>query len=288
VYGYGGTTNMPPRTSDSGITYDSENLTENRLTFSGVDGESKLEKNISLYGRIETVKEFDSIYPTRTGTVSSISSDFKVFMDSGVDFNVNEYLLSGIPPKITFLTGKLIGLTFNISFMNSSKQFTMDLYTDPSGSYPNTLIYPMVGDTYKLFDIFMPESYITAASVLLQAATQEYIDKQSKPLAVYEAEIDEEYIQSKSIVLFLGDLVRIISAPFGIDNTYEIKELTQKITKPFQYSIKFGDVIPKSLLTLLKQTNFKVNQSIYSVQNNSVTNNQVTNIAGEDLTWQQL
>jgi hypothetical protein len=288
VYGYGSMKNLPPRTADSGITYDSENLTDNRLMFAGVDGESRLEKNTALYGRIESVQEFD-IYPTRTGVVSSITpSNRRLFIDSTMDFNINDYLLPGIVPKITFIAGKLIGLTFNVAYNNANKQYTMDYYSDESGSYPNSLIYANIGDTYKLYDISMPQSYINEAALRLEQATQSYLDSHSRPSELYEAEIDEEYIQSKGIVLFLGDMIRIVSSSFQIDNLYDIKELNQGITNPNKYSIKFGDIIPKSLLNLLKSNNFKTQQSIYSVQNTQVTNNQVTNIMGQDLQWQDL
>jgi hypothetical protein len=181
-----------------------------------------------------------------------------------------------------------MGLTFNISFSYSTKQITVDYYSDESGQYPNEIIYAKVGDTYRLFDIYFPESYIVDATTRLQQATQSYLDRQSKPLALYEAEIDPNYIQAHNINLNLGDVVRIISPTFQIDNSYEIKELTQKITNSNIYTFKFGDIIPKSLVNLLKQTNFKVQQSIYSVQNNSITNNEVVNITGEDLSWETL
>ncbi len=73
----------------------------------------------------------------------------------------------------------------------------------------------------------MPLSYITDASQRLKDETQKYLDKNSNTLDLYEAVVDEEFILDNSIVLAIGDLVRIVSPPFDIDNTYEIKELTQ-------------------------------------------------------------
>lgn len=289
VYGYGATTNMPPRTSDSSITYDGDLLTENRLSFDGVNGESKLENNTGVYGNVESIQEFNDIYPTRTGVVTSVSSSQdNIFYDSTVDFDVNDHLLAGIKPKINFITGKLIGLDFNITFVDSTNEFTLDYYTDESGAYPNDIIFPEVGDQYKLFDISMPLSYIEEASTRLQEATQSYLDNQSKRLELFQGDIDQEFIQLYEIVLNLGDIIRVVSAPFAIDNSYEIKELTQGITDPNKYSVKFGDVIPKSLLTLLTLNNFSTQQSIYNVQRTSVTNNEVTNITGSDTEWQKL
>ncbi len=288
VYGYGSTKNLPPRIADEGETYDGELLTENRLSFNGVDGESKLENNVDIYGRIESIQEFD-IFPNRLGTVSSIdANNRRLFYDVEIDFDVNTQLLAGIVPKVKFITGKLIGLAFNVSFDNSETKFTMDYYTDESGRYPNDIIFADVGDTYRLFDIIMPNSYIVEASEDVRQATQDYVDAQSISMNFYEGNIDEEFIELYNLILNLGNLIRVVSTSFGIDNSYEIKVLRQNITNPNKYSIQFGDIIPKGLITSLLTNNFKTQQSIYNVQKNSVSTTNVTNIIGEDISWQGL
>lgn len=286
VYGYGSIDNLPPRTAEEGQTYDSPLLTENRLAFSGVDGESKLENNIALFGRVETIQEFDDIKPEYTGVVTSIDSeDVSIFFDTNIDFDINDQLLSGIKPKITFLTGKLIGLTFDISFDDDDKEITMDIYSDESGDYPNDIIFAEVDDEYKIFDLIMPESYITDAETRLEDAVQTYLDESSDILSFYEGNIDSQYIQTNQIVLNLGELIRVVSTSFLIDNLYEIKELIQNINDPNKYIVKFGDILPRSLLSLIKSTNFNTNNYIYQVSKSSVTTNQVINIIGERIEW---
>jgi len=293
VYGYGATSNLPPRiATPPQITYDSSLLTENRLSFVGVGGESKLEKNIALFGRIETVQEFD-ISPEKTGSITGINSgDLRIFTDTSIEFDIEAQKIQGIKPKITFLTGSLIGLTFDISFVFSTKTVTMDYYSDESGQYPNSVIKANIGDQYKLFDIIMPQSYLTDAESRLKDATQAYLDSNSSNIEVYEGTIDEYYIRANSMAIFLGDFIRIVSATFAIDNLYEVKELVQGITNPYKYTIKFGDVLPKSLLSSLKSINFANKQEIYNINKNTYTinesNNQITNILGQDLTWQDL
>jgi hypothetical protein len=288
VYGYGSTQNLPPRTGD-GLTYNSPLLTENRLYFEGVNSESKLEKNTDKYGKRETVQIFEEIKPERTGTITSLdASDYRSFFDSNIDFNINEQKMEGIKPKIKFISGPLIGLQFDISYDNSGKKITMDLFTDDSGTYPNETIKPGIGDEYKLFDIIMPQSYIDDATERLEAATQAYLDEHSKSMVIYEGEIDKEYIQANGIVLDIGDTVRIVSGVFRIDQYYEIKGLTQSITKPDEYKIQFGDVLPKSLLNMLLEASFNTKQSIYTVSSTQITNNDITNIIGEDISWQTL
>lgn len=293
VYGYGGSKNMPPRIADSGATYDSPLLTENRLAFVGVNGESKLEKNIDKYGYIESIQEFDDIFPERIGEITAISTtDPYIFYDDTIDFDIEQQKISGITPKLNFLTGQLIGLTFEIAYDNITKKVTIDSISDETGNYPNAILRPAVGDTYKIFDIVMPASYIDDAVERLQNATQAYIDSQSDALDLYEGQIDEGFIRENDLSLDLGDVIRVISSPFGIDNSYEIKELIQKITNPYIYSIKFGNILPKSLVALLKETNFNTEQAVYNISRTTITQNQITNQItneiGVDLIWEEL
>lgn len=287
VYGYGSTENLPPRTASEGLlTYDSSLLSENRLCFAGVNGESKLEKNTNLYGRIEQVMEFD-IKPEFIGTVESVSSLLS-FVDSSINFDIEQCKLAGVVPKLKFLSGLLMGTTFNISFTDSTKQVTVDTVEENGVSYPNELLPIQIGDTYTLLDLYMPEAYITEAETRLQEATQSYLDKQSGDLNVYEGNIDEFYIETFQIVLNLGDLIRAVSTFFGIDDLYEINELSQSIVNPNIYKVKFGDILPKGLLATLKSAIFSNSQEIYNFQKNSYSTTEVTNIIGQNTEWQTL
>lgn len=289
VYGYGSTDNMPPRTADEGQTYDSPLLTENRLAFDGVDGESKLTKNVDLYGIRESVQEFDDIKPEFTGTVSAIDSESSlIFFDTSINFDINTQLLAGVFPKITFLTGKLIGLTFNIAYELETAQITMDIYSDESGDYPNELIHAEVGDTYKIFDLIMPAANIASAKIRLQAAVQSYIDASAVPLVYYSSKMESFLLEEQKIKLHIGDIIRIVSPAFELDGLFEINSLTQNIINKYEYTIKFGDIIPKGLLATLKISNFTTDQEIYNVNKSIVTNNQVTNIVGDEITWEEL
>lgn len=286
VWGYGSTDNLPPRSAASGATYDSSVLSENRLAFAGDGGESKLSKNTDVYGIREAVKEFDDIKPEYTGSVTALNAtDVMQFTDTNVPFDINSYLLSGINPKITFLDGLCIGFTFGITYQASTSTYLLQAYADERGSYPNDLIKPAIGDTYKLFDIAFPEVYITEAQERLRQATQDYLDTASRPLEAYSAVLDERFMQGNNVTLYIGDYIRISVPSFGLDGIFEIKELTQKITEPYKYQIKFGDILPINLIAQLKMRNFTVNNAIYKVSRSQITSNNVTNIVGDTLVW---
>lgn len=276
VYGFGEKKNIPPRP-----TYDSIQLHENRLMF-GAD--SKLESNVDLYGRRTQVKEFE-IFPHYTGTVTSKDS-FNEIYDTGIDFDINNQLAEGLTPKIKFLTGQCIGMTFEIIYTTATGRIKLQPMTDESGEYPNETISPNVGDTYTIIDIIMPDSYINAAETRLQERTQQYLDEHDHHRHVYNAHLDNYYVRERGLVLDIGDLIRIVDNNFNIDKLYEVKELIQSITNPYDYRIKFGDILPISLQYRLRLSNFTLEQQIYKINRSTVENTSITNI--NETTWQRL
>jgi hypothetical protein len=50
---------------------------------------------VALYGLIEDTIVFEEVFPRRTGTVSAVSSVL-TFMDSSIDFNINNQLIAGV------------------------------------------------------------------------------------------------------------------------------------------------------------------------------------------------
>lgn len=277
VYGYGNTENLPS-------TYVGDGLYKKRLSFVGVDGLSKLEKNVDKYGIIEDVQEFD-IQPEFTGIVSGVDADIRVFYASNVPFDINSYLIPNVLPTIKFITGNLSGTEFNVSYNTSNGAFTVDYVTEGEITYPNETIKIALNDQFKILNIGFPSEYITDAQTRLKAATQTYIDKYSNPLQYFEADIDDQYIQSNGIELKLYDTIRVVSPIFNLDALYSIQELTQNITNPSKYTIKFGDILPKNLITKLNIATFNTSNSITNVSNSTVNNTEIQNIIGDENKW---
>jgi len=267
-------------------------LTENRLYFEGIDGDSKLEKNVDLYGRREIVKIYEDIFPQRLGEITSVNSLLS-FVDTSQDFDINEYMLSEVVPKIYMVTGRNIGKTFDISnYDHATKTLTILEHKDESGAYPSELFALEVGDEYELLDAELPDSYIIDGQNRLEEKTQIDIDLQSSGLIIYTAELDYQFLQRLSERLNLGDVARVVSGQLGIDEYWELIEVTQNIENPKSYNIKFGDLARKSLLNLLSVRQFQTNQAISSIINNTYnkreTTNQTTIITGEATAWEDL
>ena len=233
LYGFGSDRNI-----DS--TYRSG---EPRLTFDDGGGNNYLENNEDIYGTIEYTKIFEDIYPHRNGTISWVDGgNTSVFKDSGMDFDVNSYLISGLTPKVHFNTGNLAGYEFEISeYLNGTTQFTIVPIEDKTGlELPNATLKPAVNDKYTIVDMKMPASYITTAETALEAAVLAYLTPNSSPRLQYEITPDEKYFRTNTIILKVGDKITITDSNLDVNSLLRIIELTQNLIDPYKYEIKVG------------------------------------------------
>jgi len=224
-----------------------------RLIF--VDGGlSYLEKNVDEYGTIEHTEIFEDIYPHREGTISAVDgADITKFTDSGMDFNLNDYLLSGVTAKLHFNSGNLGGYEFEVSaYNNATKEFTIIAYKDEVGyEMPNATLKPAVGDKYVLLEIYLPQSYIDTAETALQAKAQTYIDDNCEPRVTYILTPDPRYFKTHLIDLKAGDFITIEDTDLGIDVMTRIVELTKSVANEYKYTLKLTDHLEVQLIQRL-------------------------------------
>lgn len=227
----------------------------------------------ALYGIFEGSVIFDEIYPHRTGTVSAINaSEHLQFTDASMDFDLNAkdgentlYLIPGNVAKAVFQTGGLAGYEFEIEkYEHSTKTFTLKQNKDPKGLEMPSANEPAfqiaVGDTYVIVDINMPQSYINAAELELEAKTLEYLDNYAVPTVKYSLELDEFFIRdtAESLNVFeVGDTVNIEDSDLGINARIKIIEFTRDILRPYKYNLVIRDMPQNNLFRkFLVQTNY--------------------------------
>ncbi len=227
----------------------------------------------ALYGIFEGSVIFDEIYPHRTGTVSAINaSEHLQFTDASMDFDLNAkdgentlYLIPGNVAKAVFQTGGLAGYEFEIEkYEHSTKTFTLKQNKDPKGlempSANEAAFQIAVGDTYVIVDINMPQSYINAAELELEAKTLEYLDNYAVPTVKYSLELDEFFIRdtAESLNVFeVGDTVNIEDSDLGINARIKIIEFTRDILRPYKYNLVIRDMPQNNLFRkFLVQTNY--------------------------------
>ena len=215
-----------------------------RLIFANA-GSNYIDQNIGTYGVIEGSLVLEDIYPHRDGTVTSVNSNVLIFTDSGMDFDLNSYLISGVDATVIFNTGDLAGFEFKIlSYIHSTKVFTLKLNSDLKGyELPNSTLKPAVNNKYVITGITLPTSYVIAAESELTSRGTTELAKLSSPKVKYTLIPDPKYVESESLVFAIGDTYTLIDAELGVNNLVRILGITQDITDPRIYTIDLGDSI---------------------------------------------
>ena len=109
------------------------------------------------------------IYPSRVGTVSAVEcidagKNFYDIIDNSIpaELNFNDYVIEGETATIIFQTGMLAGddKQFEFKYNHSERRFELVPQEIDGVTMPNETFSPAVGDTYAIFGIMLPDSYI--------------------------------------------------------------------------------------------------------------------------------
>jgi len=250
-----------------------------RLLFEN-GGVNYLEKNVATYGTIEHSVVFEDIYPHRDGTVTSVGDEF-TFYDTGMNFDLNDYLISGVTAKVHFQTGNLAGYTFELyTYTHGTTKFVLLPNTDNRDlTLPNdgAAWKPAEDDKYVLLDIKLPQAYIDTAETALQAATQIYLNENSDPHVVYNLTPDPRYFKTNAIELHIGDYITIEDTDLDITFLTRIIQLTRSLSKPYQYSLQVSDY--NEIQVIQRQYN-EIN-----IANNKIKVSDVGDIARSRSNW---
>lgn len=109
------------------------------------------------------------IYPSRVGTVSAVEcidagKNFYDIIDNSIpaELNFNDYVIEGETAMIIFQKGMLAGddKQFEFKYNHSERRFELVPQEIDGVTMPNETFSPAVGDTYAIFGIMLPDSYI--------------------------------------------------------------------------------------------------------------------------------
>lgn len=176
-------------------------------------------ENFSEYNKVvEKEVEFPEIFPRFQGIVKTASgSDNKTITCPEIDFNITEHTISGTPAMINFLTGTLMGESFEFGWNNTTKEITLISKEDTTPlapgentkpNLPNTAKHAAPGDRFNLTNLLMPLSFVTRALDELRAKATEWLAFYSHSRVKYTLEIDHRFLRDKN-TLHEGDLVTI-------------------------------------------------------------------------------
>ena len=222
-----------------------------RLGLSGEQSILEDTPSIAAFGLFEGIFIDEEVFPHRTGVVSAINTGNRLeFTDSGMDFNLNSFLIPGNSAKIHFNSGNLAGYELEVTkYINATKTFTIKAFKDPKGlDFPSTsesAFFIQTGDEYVIIDIIMPSTYIDTAEAALLSNGQAYLDANKVPSVQYSLELDDRYLRAKATSLNIfevGDTVMLKDSDFSIDSRIKIIAFTHDVLKPYHYTLTIADI----------------------------------------------
>lgn len=278
----------------------SENLPTNYRNFSNnlklPNGLDYIEDSSSIVfiGLKEGFIDFPDIYPHRTGKISAIDSNKKIFFDDSMDFDLNakesdgittKYLKADATAKVHFNTGNLAGYEFEIKpktgYDHATKRFEIIPFKNES-----ELVFPsetaaafqfQVGDEYVILDIYYPEIYVTNAENELLEKADEQFPLNLQPKVNYKLKVDENYLKNKvdfpeEVPFDLGDTVTIIDNILAVNKKIKIVSFNRDILNPFSYEIEIADSYEINFASQIILDIIGINNTVTS-QSNVITQN---------------
>lgn len=205
VYPKGGTENVIPGEGDF----------EGRLMLP----EGYIENFSESKRGVEAVVIFDGIHPTFQGSVGTVSGDNnREFLCPGIDFNIADVAV-GDEGRINFLTGDLMGRSFEFKWDNNLKKITLIYQEDNlaeidpnTGSRPNipsASKYLRGGELFNFTGLKLSGTYKTNAITKLRQKATEWLAYYCRKRVKFELTVDYRYIRQNNVELHCGDLITI-------------------------------------------------------------------------------
>ena len=204
VYPVGGTKNMAPGEGDE----------EGRLMLP----EKYLENFSETNRAVEKKIVFDDIHPSFTGFVENPTGEnYREFICRDIDFNIDE-LAIGDDARINFLTGDLMGKSFEFKWDNSNKKITLIYQEDELAPIdPETQSRPLIpsaakhlrgGEEFNFTGIRLGEPYKQAAISKLREKATDWLAFNSQKRVKFTLDVDYRYMRKKG-GLECGDLITV-------------------------------------------------------------------------------
>jgi hypothetical protein len=265
LYAYGGSSNVPSwYLTDRG---------SNRLCLPDKSKNASYVQDVDAimaYGVKENTKTFEEIFPNRYGKVTARGSKPTVFVDSTMDFDLNEkdsegntrWLIADVNAKVHFNTGNLAGYEFDIhKYNHSDKTIEVVPFKDENGlEFPNpdsTAFQFAATDEYFFIDINLPDAYIIEAEEKLQSEAAEYYLQNSRPQVQYGLTIDENFVRqfagevTLKNLFAVGDYIEVRDGDIGVDSYIRITGFTRDLLREYKYSITLGESVTRNTFTRL-------------------------------------
>ena len=249
---------------------------------------------------VEKVVIFDDVYPKNTDTITAIETikreiiegeenDAYVMTASDTPF-VPSGLMSGKTLMCEFTSGSLMGRQFELALLDDNneninpeawkegdafnKRFEIIAQTEDAGNtfviVPNSYLHPIVGDTFVLIGVELPEERIAEAEQELLTKGQEHAAKNSSDTDVYECPTNPVYCHRHDKNFVLGQKVELNDPRFeGGKRESRIQGFEKKLWNEYEATYTVGDNTPYSRLGAIQEGIDETKHEIVKVKENT-------------------
>lgn len=213
IHAYGSTRNITKKYTAQGLAYNTRLRLPAGIEYVDLTGgaENVISKTVFFDN-----DEVGDIYPRRIGTITALLSPTSesgdktyYFYDKNLDFDPYEQLIKGSTMMVHFESGMLQGRDFEVAYDKDNKRFGILSSQEGEVQIPFGSIVPKVGDKYILWNMQMPESYITNAEQELLTVAQKYIDDINKKTPEITCKSFEPYFDEYGKVVTVGSRIKI-------------------------------------------------------------------------------
>lgn len=177
---------------------------------------------------VESVEFFDDVYPRETFVVDSVAQKgnqnypyytITAHASSGVEPSLPVEIAEGLTLSIIFESGYLNGFEFEVR--DDSKQggvLTLTIIPQTDGDdvqVPIGSFVPKEGDTFAMFNMIMPESYVTAAKQELAQEAYVKLCEVRDTMPELNCQSEPSYFVEHGVNLKVGTRISVDSNLFG-------------------------------------------------------------------------
>lgn len=210
-------------------------------------GQKVMERNVDKYGRCGMKVQFN-VYPKGEFTVTSVMDDL-TFTAEGIDFDLAVCLIPDTEVIVSFKSGALAGYDLAIAedgWDNATKQITVLQNEEENALKVPGDIHIAVGDRFELFNLRMPQSYVTKAKEELKAKAEAWLAKKSEKEVRLSAKCDDILFKQNGISVRCGQMVRILSLELDMDREIRVTKVKRHIENDcptYRYELTLSDFL---------------------------------------------
>lgn len=312
-YAFGSTRNITQDYDDSGFTNGLVNkrLTLNATNYPG--GYMDIRSNLKESEIFVKTLIFDDIYPSSTLTISDVRGELKDYTDTesgekieagtaedgtklykqytewyfkidGFTLDASTYdktdnpggmLISGKTLSVSFESGQLNGRDFELSYNDTTKEYRILQIEENGITVPGSVsLIPADGDNIILYNIRMPDKYVSSAQSRLASALQSEMEKQSKDRDSYTVESYPVSFSESSLDMEVGRSVIFKNGSQTLST--RVLKVEKCLDYPIEQSITVGEEKISSSTAEIKEEVVNANQSIDTVKSLADLNKAIT------------